>query len=222
MKKSLIKKLALVTGCAVAFSSFAIMTTACSDKKDKDDDKEETEVEETEEEETEAETTAAETTVEETVEETEETIEETEETFVDDWELPEFDTSVFADDEVKALAEEYAAQDFMLFTLEDLGEELPEGATEGFMGMSSGELSFSTEDEESYADFSIIEVVKFDTVEDAEAFFADEMEGIDFEVTETDDATVYVAAEDGETITVTITNTGLATIVAVADYSSVG
>ena len=223
MKKSLIKKLALVTGAAVAFSSFALMSTGCSEKKDKKDkkDKDDEKIEETEEpEETEAETVAE--TTEETEEIVEETIEETfditEETDIDISDLFDFDLDAFEDEEVKALAAEYMDKNYMLFTLEDMGEDLPDGAIEGFMGMSDGSLSIDTSTDSASADMGIVEVIKFEDKASAMDFFTEDMAGMEFTMEQTDAGDVFTAEEDGAVMVATITDTGILYIDAVMSY----
>lgn len=201
MKKSLIKKLALLTGTAIAFSSFALLSTGCSkdekeDKKDKKDKKVE-ETEETEAEETEApvETTEA--------EETDAPVE----TEIDDIDLgfELFDISTIEDAELKAIADEFLAKNYMFFSFEDMGEELPEGCLEGFYGMDS---SFT----------AMMLAAKFDSKEAAEAYLMEEMgfadeafEDFEKTETETEDGTVYTMSDEtmGLTITITITNSGI-------------
>lgn len=198
MKKSLIKKLALITGTAIAFSSFALMSTGCSkdDKDDKKDDKktEKTEAEETEEtEETDApvETTEA--------EETDAPVE----TEIEDIDLgfDLFDVSTIEDAELKAIAEEFLAKDYMFFSMEDMGEEMPENCSEAFMGMSD--------------DFTAMMLAaKFDSKESAEAYLFDELDlteedFAELEKTETDEGVVYSVVDDYFNLTITITNSGI-------------
>lgn len=201
MKKSLIKKLALITGTAVAFSSFAFMTTGCSkdekkskDKKDKDDKKVE-ETEETEAEETETPVETTEVVVE--TEETEETVDIDPDAGIDF----DFDVETIKDAELKAIAAEYLKQDYMFFSFEDMGEELPDGCTEGFYGMGS---DFS----------SMVLGAKFDDKESAEAYaiseFSDEEVGFEmFDKEETEDGDVYSMTVEGTTVTITVFNSGV-------------
>lgn len=209
MKRSLLKKLALVTGVAVAFSSFALMSTGCSDKKDKKDkkDKDEEEIEETEEtEETDA---PVETTVEETDAPVETYVIETE--IEDDlgWDIPAFDVNALSDDQMKEIAQEYIDKDYMIFTLAELGEDLPEGAIEGFMGMSSGSLSFDSETGESTGSMGIVEAVLFTDKAAAEAFLEDDLGTDGLEKETSADGDTYTIDEDGMVMTVFVGNNGL-------------
>ena len=215
MKKSLLKKLALVTGCAVAFSSFALMSTGCSDKKDKDDE-EETEVEETEEETEAEETEAEETEVEETeAEETEEiVIDETIDIDLDDdfsFDLPENDLSVYTSDVVASYAETYTEQGYFLMPMsEENGDEIPEGFVDGFMGMGGDETTME-----------IVAVVLFENREYADAFIAEGMEELDFgEPTETDDGVEYAFTQDGADVVCSVSNDGLVYLVETMDMST--
>ena len=230
MKKSLLKKLAVITGAAIAFSSFAVMTTACSDKNDKDDtkveddededeDEDEDKAEETEAEETEAEETEAEDEDDDIViDEIEEIDEE-----IDDEAFPgTVDASSFTNEEVAAYAQTYTDLGYMLMGMDET--DAAEGIIEGFIGIGGDEetsISISNDEASGSGSMTMVVVALFEDADSASTYLNDAMsEFSESSITETDNGTTYYAEETGVTLNAELNNDGVLFMEEVLDFGA--